>query len=323
MIKTRIFSLALALTILCSGCTEPGETTGVAAATGGVIGAGLGAIVGNQTGDPGAGLVIGAAAGAAGGAMVGNALESQEKSIRAQDEAIERQERTIAAQRAELEELRRMGQDNVSVKGRLNSSLNPRGASPTANNRAFVQGKNTQMARVAPLGTTRSSGSSVSEKTIPAPVVQGMGGQITAPTLGSANREKTYSENLYGSMNASSPKVQEVNSEIKVRPTEGTIAKANTTDSNSNSSTECLQAEQENNKAKLATEASDKLFHYRRAIRLCPRNPEHHNGLGETYLSLKRQDDARFEFQEALNMDPSYEPARKNLASTKEGSDRY
>ena len=53
--RTVHFGLAVLGCSLLLGCTQPGETTGVAAATGGVIGAGLGAIVGNQTGDAGSG----------------------------------------------------------------------------------------------------------------------------------------------------------------------------------------------------------------------------------------------------------------------------
>lgn len=57
----------------------------------------------------------------------------------------------------------------------------------------------------------------------------------------------------------------------------------------------------------------DKLFHYRRAIRLCPTDPKYHNALGEFYLSLKRYDDARHEFKEALSVDPSYSSSQRNL----------
>ncbi len=45
----RSKALLLVFVTLLSACTEPGETTGVAAATGGAIGTGLGAIIGSQT----------------------------------------------------------------------------------------------------------------------------------------------------------------------------------------------------------------------------------------------------------------------------------
>ena len=53
---------------LCVGCT----TTQDGAVAGGLIGAGLGAIIGNQSGHAGEGALIGAGAGAGIGAIVGN-----------------------------------------------------------------------------------------------------------------------------------------------------------------------------------------------------------------------------------------------------------
>ena len=71
--------------------------------------------------------------------------------------------------------------------------------------------------------------------------------------------------------------------------------------------------EEEVQAADRATELADKLFHYRRALRLCPSNPSYHNGLGEIYVSLNRMDDAEYEFREALKLDPNYSPALQNL----------
>ena len=59
---------------------------------------------------------------------------------------------------------------------------------------------------------------------------------------------------------------------------------------------------------------ADKLFHYRRALRLCPDNALYHNGLGEIYRSLNRLDDAEYEFREALRLDPGFQTARENLS---------
>lgn len=110
-----LFTSVVVTSLLLSACTEPGETTSIGAATGGVIGAGLGAIVGNQTGNPGSGLVIGSVAGAGAGAAIGNALEAQQKSVRTQDEALERQQKMLAAQSAEIRELRNMPRDTDSA----------------------------------------------------------------------------------------------------------------------------------------------------------------------------------------------------------------
>lgn len=70
------------LAVALAGC----ETMGTAAQSkrtqgavlGGLLGAGTGAIIGNQSDHAGAGTAIGAGLGALGGAMVGNALEEAE-----------------------------------------------------------------------------------------------------------------------------------------------------------------------------------------------------------------------------------------------------
>lgn len=78
-----ICALALA------GCESMGTAaqskTTQGAVLGGLLGAGTGAILGNQEGHhAGAGTAIGAGLGALGGAMVGHALEEQDKKIQQQ-----------------------------------------------------------------------------------------------------------------------------------------------------------------------------------------------------------------------------------------------
>ncbi|MBI4342536.1 MAG: hypothetical protein HY599_04125 [Candidatus Omnitrophica bacterium] len=83
---------AIGLTLLAAvlaGCESMGtaaqskRTQG--AVLGGLLGAGTGAIIGNQTDHAGAGTAIGAGLGALGGAMVGNAME--ENSQRSQQQS--------------------------------------------------------------------------------------------------------------------------------------------------------------------------------------------------------------------------------------------
>jgi len=70
---------ALALTG-CEGMQTAAQSKTVqGAALGGLLGAGTGAIIGEQTGKAGAGTAIGAGLGALGGGLVGSALEAQEK----------------------------------------------------------------------------------------------------------------------------------------------------------------------------------------------------------------------------------------------------
>lgn len=75
----------------------------------------------------------------------------------------------------------------------------------------------------------------------------------------------------------------------------------------------CIQAGSEVAKADLVSESSDKLFHLRRALRLCPDNAQYHLRLAEIYLASNRNEDARQEFTEVLRLDPSIESARVQL----------
>jgi tetratricopeptide (TPR) repeat protein len=79
------------------------------------------------------------------------------------------------------------------------------------------------------------------------------------------------------------------------------------------STVECQQAVEEEANADRATEPSQQLFHLRRALRLCPEDARFHVALGKTYASMKRDEDASFEFREALRIDSSYAPALQAL----------
>ncbi|MCO6431549.1 MAG: hypothetical protein J5J00_11870 [Deltaproteobacteria bacterium] len=278
----------IACAVLCAaslgGCTEAGETTQIGAATGGVIGAGLGAIVGNQTGDPGSGLVIGAAAGAGTGALIANALEAQDENIRTQKEALERQERIIAAQRAEIEELRRMNGDGSNLRGRLRHEMQrdqsrqlPQ-AAPAAAVRAPTQGSYSSRLFDRPAAAVVQPPEALKER----PVTAAPPATAEIPTR-------------VGMKGAPAPAMQPAR-----------VASGQATG-------ECAQAETESLKARSAAEAADRLFHLRRAIRLCPSNADYHASLGEVYLTLNRREDAQFEFKEAIALNPGHEAARRNL----------
>ena len=78
--------------IALSGCESMGTAaqskTNQGAVLGGLLGAGTGAIIGNQTGHAGAGTAIGAGLGALGGGLMGHAME--ENSQGAQQPATKR-----------------------------------------------------------------------------------------------------------------------------------------------------------------------------------------------------------------------------------------
>ena len=76
-----VVMLAMAL----SGCEAMGTAaqskTTQGAVMGGLLGAGTGAIIGNQTGHAGAVTAIGAGLGALGGSMIGHGMEEQSRSV--------------------------------------------------------------------------------------------------------------------------------------------------------------------------------------------------------------------------------------------------
>ena len=78
MTRATMIGMA-ALAVLGSGCESMGTAaqskTTQGAVLGGLLGAGTGAIIGNQSDHPGAGTAIGGALGALGGGLIGHAME--------------------------------------------------------------------------------------------------------------------------------------------------------------------------------------------------------------------------------------------------------
>ncbi len=66
-------------------------------------------------------------------------------------------------------------------------------------------------------------------------------------------------------------------------------------------------------KARIAANPEDKIYFYKKGLRLCPENAPAHNRLGEIYLKIGKKDDAAYEFRRALEIDPDYYPAQRNL----------
>lgn len=80
-------------------------------------------------------------------------------------------------------------------------------------------------------------------------------------------------------------------------------------------SKECKEALAERDLAAEATDNSDKLFHLRRALRLCPQSAPLHHELGRVYASMQRSKDAEEEFKQALSIDPTFSAAKRELGS--------
>ena len=444
-LPVSIFSKGIVFlaTVALFACTEPGQTTAVGATAGGVLGAGLGAIVGSQTGNAGAGLAIGTLAGAGTGALIGNTLEAQDKAIRAQDEALERQQQVIAAQRREIKELRQVAGDDkpgrsgaarlsphslevsnragnreksreksndgwIPAKGdelsnrekeriaRAYASARSRYDSEKANSenesREFEHEKakvkisvtrqeNSRAVKavreesasahaklswseqeelrqreereVAPVGVHAQKEIAATKDRVAIPVVkerlpeplkkvsEGTEAPITSPKVVVADANGLKERTL----EAAPKPIQVTDAPAGMAPQNGekgnfdwsrppavapaaapavtapvvapvTAPVAADERAPGSLSPECEKAEKEIQSAEGASETADKLFHFRRALRICPSNADFHIKLAKVYQSLNRPDDATYEFKEALKVDPSNTQAKEQLAGS-------
>ncbi len=96
----------IGLAALVGGCAAPLTAREKGALEGGALGAGAGAIIGNQMDAQGEGALIGGALGALGGGLVGDQMEGQRQRQNAQAYEMEMQRRELERQRRELEGLR-------------------------------------------------------------------------------------------------------------------------------------------------------------------------------------------------------------------------
>ena len=71
--------IIVAMTFTMAGCFEDMSTEGKTAATGALVGAAVGGVIGSKSANAGKGILIGAAAGAAGGYLVGKVRASKEE----------------------------------------------------------------------------------------------------------------------------------------------------------------------------------------------------------------------------------------------------
>lgn len=291
---------ALSVVALVTGCTSPGEKTKIGAGTGGAIGAGLGAIVGSQVGGGGAGLVLGGTAGAGAGGLIGNSLDQQDRAMRNQNEAIERQKRLISAQKTEIDDLRRMSRDQVSYRsdsfdGGPGGGMEPR-----------VPGEQPE------LSGNSLTGSSLKERNL---------GDVQRGSLG-WERSSDRTASLDRPIEREIPVIARGGSrgiEQGVGPVEGLQvpyeAAAISSRQMAAKTPECSEAEDEARRAEKSLESADKLFHFRRALRLCPGEGRFHAGIAGVYTELNRSSDAAFELREALKYDSSNPEYREKLAS--------
>ncbi len=104
-IKYAGIILLSTFTISCSDVGMSKTTQGAIAGT--AIGAGLGAVVGDQVHHTGTGTAVGAGFGALTGGLIGAAMDDNKKGSSDEEERLRRQEEEIRRQRREIEELKR------------------------------------------------------------------------------------------------------------------------------------------------------------------------------------------------------------------------
>jgi tetratricopeptide (TPR) repeat protein len=327
-VQTKFVGSLVAIMVAASGCTQPGETTGYAAATGGVIGAGLGAIVGSQVGSAGAGVAIGAAAGTGAGYAIGNAIEGNEKKLAVQEERLNRQEETLRAQRNELDNLKTVERDSYRSSGdsyAMNRANTGGGgvaryatATEIAAARNSVDRKDYGRAQLN-TNTLRapSTAPTLPEKSRSIAPAAALGATAAASTGASSIKEKNLIDAPTASIDASGK--EELHHTAPAESQPNTVAQPASLN-NSQPAAGCTNGDEELAKASAATDSADKLFHIRRALRLCPDNASYHVQLSELYTTMNRSDDARFELQEALKLDPSHSAAKEKLEALQRGT---
>jgi len=90
----------------------------------------------------------------------------------------------------------------------------------------------------------------------------------------------------------------------------------------------CSQGSQYFDRAHRAQNLDRKIHLLRKGLRHCPNNPAAHNDLGVALVLRGDEREARSHFNQALRIDPDYQPARSNLGRLgyqyeRRSSDRY
>lgn len=341
----KVLSLAVVACLTITGCTKPRQTTGIGSAAGGAIGAGLGAIIGNQTGSTGGGIAIGAVAGAATGALVGNALQAQQEKTQSQNEAIARQEKTLRAQRSEIEELRRMQSDSGTSYGQARTvnaylveqkrlQLQRRGPAPRGGSGEGHYSPPPLSSRASePLARYEIKTSPLAKKSAPrveAPTAPKTTNILTRTTATGLKERDLASESVANiETTTASSAVDEApikQESAPVKKEQAPTKKEETTAKMAPSAEQpsgCEESKKDREAAAAASEGSDKLFHLRRALRVCPNNAETHVELGKAYLMMDRASDASYEFKQALSIDPTSKAAKDSLDELDQGKERF
>ncbi len=301
--------------------------TAAGAVTGMAIGGGLGAIIGSTSGDAGAGLLIGGAAGAATGGLIGKQFEEQKRLRDEQTEKLRAQEETIDSQKRQIEELRGTPSDHrragISTKSSVGSqrariqissfntssrhgartqtqlasarTIAPQPVRKTQLTPEPALPKSTNIEAAAPIAELPAA-ETVSTASMPQEVA------VEADELPAAKSEVIETAEL------PALETEKLSEAADIKATIGSQAKMTA------ASTECGQAQEEADRAKRAVSDADRLFYYRRALKLCPSEPRYHLEIGQVYAAIGRKEDAKFEFRQVLDLEPGNVQANQELS---------
>jgi hypothetical protein len=164
--------------------------------------------------------------------------------------------------------------------------------------------------RVAPMSDSSShpkrGRGAIEEKSLPAPVVDNVQGEDEKVlSASSASRRKVPQAVTSDLGSNKSGSVFEELDKSENSKSEGALTAGKGRD--------CQDATKELAWAGERALPADKLFHLRRALRLCPEDPRYHLELAALYRSLGRDGDAIYEYHEVARIDPDNQEASKAL----------
>jgi hypothetical protein len=110
-----------------------------------------------------------------------------------------------------------------------------------------------------------------------------------------------------------STKITQPQEELTV--SDGAVAAVNSSEDQKTeeSGINCEDARKDFYDSESKTIPAEKLFHLKRALRLCPSEPQYHVALASVYRTMGNDADAAFEYHEALSLDPDFEAASIGL----------
>lgn len=358
--SAKLLVVIFCFSLLFSGCAwvkeqNGGEyplglsTTGAATIAGAVLGGGVGAIIGSQASNVGAALAVGSIAGAGIGATIGHAFETDEKNLEEDRLKAERQDELIQANQRRIDEYKR-GQDiSTEQRGAFGGDSfintppgyrgNPRATQfSSARSYAYIQEapvrvvappvKVSPPVKVVQAPVVKSQEIKVAsdkngvdlipevpKETLTATPIEKTGGLPPAKeTIEDTEEVITLREKPKSSSEKASkePSIETLSAEV--------IAPVAAISPKDPKAEDCSKAEQEFSRAKSSVSDADKLFYLRRALRLCPNSAEYHVAVGKIYGRLGRSEDAQYELQQALQIEPGNATAKQELLVLKRGA---